>query len=436
MNTRGGTARAGLRPVRMVRVALVAPDAALEAVLREVGTAGVVQLEPLGPDDPAGSGSAPGTLGAVLDGAVREDGVAAYLGWCPRDVRPALAERIRPLGGGLAPLAPPAGVDPPTLLAPSGRVRRSFLPLLETYGTVPYDDIDPTLLAGIAYVVMFGMMFGDVGHGLVLLALAVALRLRPPRRFLALRDASPFIAGAGLASAVFGLLYGESFGPTGLVPTLWLAPLDEPVRLLVAGVTLGGGLLGASYLLGIVNRWREGGTAFGLYAPSGIAGAAVFIGLGALGAGVYVHATAAAVAGAAVAAGGLALAGAGLHAAAGRGAAAAVQTVVQLIDLVVRIGANLVSFARLAAFGLTHAALGGLVWSGTTALWHRGDGAAVAAVVVFAAGNAIAFGLEALVAGVQALRLEYYELFSRVFDTTGRPFRPWRLPPPTKEVPS
>ena len=85
------------------------------------------------------------------------------------------------------------------------------------------------------------------------------------------------------------------------------------------------------------------------------------------------------------------------------------------------------SFARLAAFGLTHAALGLLVWEGTRALWHRGGVLAAAAVVVFAVGNALAFGLEALVAAIQALRLEYYELFSRVFVGQGRPFRPWHL---------
>jgi V/A-type H+/Na+-transporting ATPase subunit I len=44
------------------------------------------------------------------------------------------------------------------------------------------------------------------------------------------------------------------------------------------------------------------------------------------------------------------------------------------------------------------------------------------------AGTALAFGLEALVAAIQALRLEYYELFSRVFVTQGRLFRPWHVP--------
>jgi V/A-type H+-transporting ATPase subunit I len=76
---------------------------------------------------------------------------------------------------------------------------------------------------------------------------------------------------------------------------------------------------------------------------------------------------------------------------------------------------------------LTHAVLGWVVWQATTALWGNGWIAAAAAVVVFVLGNAIAFGLEALVAGVQALRLEYYELFSRVFQIEGRPFKPWRV---------
>ncbi|MGO4430740.1 hypothetical protein AB4Z54_71220, partial [Streptomyces sp. MCAF7] len=73
---------------------------------------------------------------------------------------------------------------------------------------------------------------------------------------------------------------------------------------------------------------------------------------------------------------------------------------------VLRIGSNVISFARLAAFGLTHAALAAVVWQGTTALARMGGVALVAAVALFVVGNALAFALEALVAGVQALRLE------------------------------
>jgi V/A-type H+/Na+-transporting ATPase subunit I len=75
-----------------------------------------------------------------------------------------------------------------------------------------------------------------------------------------------------------------------------------------------------------------------------------------------------------------------------------------------------------------------VIWNGTTALWG-GSLSAVAAIVLFVAGNAVALSLAALVAGIQALRLEYYELFSRVFTAEGRPFRPWRLPEPdSREV--
>ena len=127
---------------------------------------------------------------------------------------------------------------------------------------------------------------------------------------------------------------------------------------------------------------------------------------------------------------------AGLLAAAGGGVAGGAEAGVELFDIVVRLGSNVVSFARLAAFGLTHAALGAVVWQATTALWDRGIGAAVAAVLVFVAGNALAFTLEGIVATIQALRLEYYELFSRIFDIEGRPFRPWHVPLSPPEVSS
>jgi V/A-type H+/Na+-transporting ATPase subunit I len=122
------------------------------------------------------------------------------------------------------------------------------------------------------------------------------------------------------------------------------------------------------------------------------------------------------------------LAYAGLLAAAGRGDGGVLQATVELFDVLVRVGTNVVSFARLAAFGLTHAVLGWIVWQATTGLWRSGPLWVLAAVVVFVAGNALSFALEALVAGVQALRLEYYELFSRVFRLEGRPFRPWHVP--------
>ncbi|MEU9760333.1 V-type ATPase 116kDa subunit family protein [Streptomyces sp. NPDC047985] len=460
-----------MTPVRMQRVAIVAPREALRETLVRLADAGCVEIDRTegpgqgerGPaarrlkllraEPPRAMLSAdPPDLDALereghaslLAGeaqleersasAVRRGSVVALAGWCPADEVPATAGRVAELGGALVALKAPRGVDPPTLLRSTGPVHRSFTSLVRTYGTVPYVDVDPTWPSGIAYVVMFGMMFGDAGHGALLLLMALLLRTGRPRRLVRLRAMWPFFAGAGGTSIAFGFAYGEFLGPTKVLPVLWLAPLDHPERLLAAAGGVGVVLLAWAYGAGIVNRWREGGPARALYAVSGIAGSALFVGFVGLAAGGYLHDTYLTLTGAGIAASGLMLAASGLFTASGGGVAGVMQTAVQLFDSVVRIFSNTVSFARLAAFGLTHAALGAVVWRGTTALAHMGPGGLIAAAAVFTIGNTLAFSLEALVAGVQALRLEFYELFSRVFETWGRPFHPWHVPTQHTEV--
>jgi V/A-type H+-transporting ATPase subunit I len=366
--------------------------------------------------------------------AVCRRAVAAVPGWCPADQLPTLGARLDAVGAAAVPLPTPRGVDPPTLLNTRPGLSGSFSALVRTYGTVPYHDIDPTVWAGLAYVVMFGMMFGDVGHGLLLIAAAAMIRLGWIRRFPSLRPMWTFIGAAGVAAGVFGVLYGECFGPTGLVPVVWLAPLDNPLRLLLVALAVGAVLLGAAYTVGAANRWREGGFRLAVYAPSGIAGATVFAGAGVVLGGYMIGPRVLVTVGLVVCTAGLLLALIGLYAESGGGGAGILQAAIGGLDLVVRLGSNLVSFARLAAFGMTHAALGWVVWRGTTALWAQSWTGAVGAVVLFVVGNVVAFALEALVAGVQALRLEFYELFSRVFIGEGRPFRPWTVPVIETEV--
>ena len=433
-----------LQPRRMRRIVIVAPVAQLDRALLGVGRAGVVELDvrpdpdPVTPDAeermPAGVAAQVARVAAT---ARCRGEVAGLAGWTPEAELEALSDRLHELGATAVPVPPPAGVQPPTQL--HGHARgRSFDLLVETYATVPYRDLDPAVVAGVAYVAMFGMMFGDVGHGLLLLVgglLARSGRLPGTAATVAgLRRSWPFLAGGGLASMAFGLLYGEAFGPTGLVPTLWLNPLESPVPVLVAAVLAGSVLIAGAYGLGTANRVREGGWGYALYARTGVAGSLVFTALAGFVAG-FTWGRAWLVALAVVLSlVGLGLAFVGLLVESGGGAAGVVQSVVELVDLVVRLGSNVVSFARLAAFGLTHAALGAVVWQGTTGLWSPGPGMA-AAVLLLVVGNIAAFALEALVAGIQALRLEYYELFSRVFTQEGRPFRPWRLPASAVEGP-
>ncbi len=457
--------REALRPVTMQRVALLAPADTLRDLLVVVADEGCVDLddpregEPAGTPEPAtaalqrvdgGSAVTAKVAGKAdlsqweIDGrvdliageaqleshasrALTKGRVAALTGWAPADTLPPLAERAAAVGGSVVALPAPRGVDPPTLLSQEG-VAREFAPLVETYATVPYRDVNPSVIAGVAYLAMFGIMFADAGQGILLLLAALAVRTARWKRLARLRPYWLYLAGAGLASAVFGALYGEFFGPTHAIPVVWLAPLDHPVTLLSAAVAVGALLLAGSYALGTVNRFREGGWRRAIYAPSGLAGSSLFLGLGAVSGGIYLHLVWLAVAGGVVAATGLVVGYAGLLAAAGGGVAGASQAAIEMFDLVIRLGSNLFSFARLAAFGLTHAALGQVVWQGTTGLVHHGPLGIVGGAVIFTVGNTFTFALEGLVAAIQALRLEYYELFSRIFDGEGRPFHPWHVP--------
>jgi V/A-type H+/Na+-transporting ATPase subunit I len=456
--------RDAISPMAMTRIAVVAPAARVREALVVVADEGTVELDRIVPpaDLPVGDAAralqrlAPGvppharlaptapdldTLEDARDAdllageaglaeqsaqAVVRDEVACLIGWTPTGSLDRLRQRLAAVGAAAAPLSRPAGVEPPTATG-DGTVRRAFAPLVTTYGTVPYADLDPTVAAGLSYAVMFGAMFGDVGHGGLLLLGALLIRWGRWRRLAPLRPHWLLVAAAAVSATAFGFAYGECFGPTGWVPQGLLVPTEQPVQMLVAGVALGAVLLGVAYAMGTVNRIREGGWAVALYAPSGIAGALLFVAAGVAAGAWFWHWAALAVGAVALGLTALVLAYVGLFVRAGGKAAGALQATVETVDLVVRLGSNVVSFARLAAFGLTHAILTGIVWDASRSLWGAGPAAAVLAVVVFALGNAVAFALEALVAGIQALRLEYYELFSRVFQLEGRPFRPWHI---------
>ena len=135
------------------------------------------------------------------------------------------------------------------------------------------------------------------------------------------------------------------------MPTLWLRPLDHPTTLLAVAIVAGAGLLALSYVLGTVNRWREGGATHALVAISGLAGTGLYLGLGVVGLGWSRHSLVFEALGGVLAVAGLGLGFVGLFAEAGGRAEGVVQAGVELFDAVVRIGTNTVSFARLAAFG-------------------------------------------------------------------------------------
>ena len=166
--------------------------------------------------------------------AVDHGSFTAWLGWTPSGGIEDLNDGLATLDAAVVELRRPPGraADAPR---PGGGAE-PFRPLVRSYGTARTGTSTPRCSRCVSFVFMFGMMFGDVGHGLMLVLIALAapriergaIRARPP--------AVAVLLAGGLSAVVFGLLYGEAFGPTGLVPTVWLDPLDEPIKLLVAAL--------------------------------------------------------------------------------------------------------------------------------------------------------------------------------------------------------
>ena len=423
--------REAVTPTEMSRIAVIAPDARVHRVLAETADTGVV--EPDTTIDISDGGADSLTIDAIVEQAHRTDQCILVAGWTPAEQVAPLRDRLALHGGAVAELPLPQGLEPPTAHHDNAATT-AMRPLVTTYGTVPYRDVDPTWFAALAYMLMFGMMFGDVGHGLIL-ALAGWWVARTSGKFAQYRRIAPFLIGAGLAAIAFGFLYGEAFGPTGLVPTLWIRPLDEPETLLLAGLVFGSCLLAITFGIASVNRWREGGPRLALYAVSGLGGALLFAGFMISVVGAVGSASRLLPLGLLAAALGFVLVFVGLLAGAGSGGSAVAQAIVEMFDTVLRMGSNVVSFTRLAAFGLTHAVISEVVWDGSTALWDRGGLYVAFAAALFLVGTAAAIALGALVGGIQALRLEYYEMFSRLFTREGRPFTPWHVPLDQLEVP-
>jgi len=87
---------------------------------------------------------------------------------------------------------------------------KPFESLIANYGYPAYGEIEPTPLVAIGFILMFGVMFGDLGQGLVLVLAGLGISLI--QRFSpALRQAGMLIASAGLSAAFFGLVFGSFF---------------------------------------------------------------------------------------------------------------------------------------------------------------------------------------------------------------------------------
>jgi V/A-type H+-transporting ATPase subunit I len=295
------------------------------------------------------------------------------------------------------------------------RILQPFAGLVKLFGVPRYQEIDPTLIFTFAFLCLFGMMFGDVGHGASLMLLAWLLRARFPPAV------PPLLGAAGTASMVFGFLYGSVFGHEQLISPLWVSPADDPLRILQAGIYTGIGFILVTSVMSVVNLLGEGHFREALWDRRGLAGILVYLG------GIYAFSRWLATSefGARewvslLGPLGLLLAYRGWMAE-GSPAERLLVACIEGLDTAMGYLTNTLSFMRVAAFSLSHAALAVTVF--TLADRYPAPGQWLLLVL----GNALIVALEGGIVAIQVLRLSYYEGFSRFFRGDGHAFRPLRL---------
>jgi V/A-type H+-transporting ATPase subunit I len=361
------------------------------------------------------------------------------------------------------------------------RLLKPFQMLVENYGTPAYGTVDPTLLVAAAYLVMFGLMFADAGHGLVLL-LAGILGLRSHRVRGRIRELFGLVVWCAGSAILFGVLFGSYFGMQ-LLPPVWFdfhgvvsghaegGAITSIFDILALTIYLGITVIGLGFILNWINlarrkRWvdvvfdRAGLITAWLYA-GGIYTAFEFVqsgyrelpGTPALVAGLVLpaallllkepveaisgghdgHASGDGGAENGGARSGIAQSG-GTRGGARHGRrslpAAVIAAVANWLLELLEVGsgylANTLSFMRVAGLGIAHVTLMTAFFE--IASLAAGDGGYnVFSIIILILGNALVIGLEGLSAGIQSLRLNYYEFFSKYFSGSGEVYRPISL---------
>ena len=354
-----------------------------------------------------------------LDPAIRSAGqLACIAGWVPAKAVSELEQRLQDTlsnGFSLESRKPRADERPLVPTVPvRHRLLQPFALLVKQYGTPRYGEIDPTFLFTITFLLMFGTMFGDVGHGAVLALLAWIFR-KPLGRFYL------FGVMAGLSSVVFGFLFGSVFGYKELFPALWMSPLYDPILMLQLALGWGVFFITLACGLTIFNRFAINEPMAAVFGHHGLVNLLFYLGL--VWGGVSIALTgsfgmpqAFLVIGSLVA---LAVYN-WFHLEASLGERILV-VLIETLETVIGYISNTLSFLRVAAFSINHVALMIAV------LTLAGMMGAVGHVLMVIFGNIFVMVLEGVIVTIQVMRLQYYEGFSRYFSGDGREFSPLRL---------
>ena len=335
----------------------------------------------------------------------------------------------------------PDSVDPPTKIN-HNRFIRPFEELTKLYGLPHYDEVDPTPLMAITFPIIFGLMFGDLGHGLILLfgGLTVGYLIKGNR---AMKNVCYIMAACGIGASVAGIVFGEAFGQPLPWGPLWINPTENPsvnvftfivFSLFVGVIQITSGIVLEMTNFALKHQYADAlltsGPKIAFYFGGVYLIAAYQLNFGAWLSGPILWPLLAFI---------VLVVGKPLYLKAKKpamphGSEHAEQDTVsgRLFeggDLVTRLLSNTISYSRILALLMAHWALllvtytvAGLVnpAGSTSVLTFALSGV----VIVF--GNIFVLALEGLIVFIHTLRLHFYEWFSKFYTGTGVEFHPFK----------
>lgn len=322
--------------------------------------------------------------------------------------------------------------QPPTRLK-NPKLFKPFELFIRMYGLPAYNEFDPTILIALTYSFLFGFMFGDAGQGLCLLVGGFVLYKAKKMNLAAI------ISCCGFFSTIFGFLFGSVFGFEDIIEPLWLRPAQAMTTLpfigklntvFIVAVALGMGIILLTMVLNMINSFKNNDTEKAWFDTNGAAGFVFYAGMVAV---ITLFMTGQTLPAAAVIIIMFILPllvilfKEPLTALVEKKAEIMpkekgmffVQGFFELFEVLLSYFSNTLSFVRVGAFAVSHAAMMEVV------LMLAGAEAGSPNWIVVILGNLFVCSMEGLIVGIQVLRLEYYELFSRFYHGTGREFRPY-----------
>ena len=319
-----------------------------------------------------------------------------------------------------------SGIRVPTLLKNSP-VFRAFQDIVAMYSLPSYGEIDPSPIVAISFVLFFGFMFGDIGHGLMIYLASIFLVKRGVMK----RSFGQVMKSASISSMVFGALYGSIFGLENIIPALWLSPMHDTNRLLIIAICLGVFMISLGLILNMIQQYRNRDFGRLLFDGQGLAGLFLYWTMAALAA-IYMTGTQISELAANMMWGGIGLMMALmvfrdvlarylLHQK--EHGESVVLNIFEIMHNLMSFVSNTASFVRLAAFALNHVGLSMAVIM-LSEMVHSLPGGIVMKGIILLVGNIVIVCLEGLIVFIQTLRLEYYEFFGKFYKGGGSAFKP------------